>query len=408
MRRLAVLLLALSTHPLAAQSFDQQGFFDTQALLYPQSAPGDSGNAVGEGLFRYEASYTSKSSFRIHAGFEARTDSHRQTERTWDFNYQDRGLQRPAFSIRRLSLLWYRGNWTVEAGKQFISWGKTDILNPTNRFTPRDFTNVAQTENLGVTAARATYTTGSDSFDFVWSPFLTPSRAPLLNQRWAVRPEQAAGIPLDDLGARYPGGSQFGFRWNHIGDGYEASLVLYEGSNYMPLFEATPLEGVPLVQVQRFYPNLRLIGADVVKPLPWFTLKAEAAYYASNTAQADEYGLYVIQLERLVGEWTFIGGYIGEMITRERDPFDFAPDRGLARSFVGRAGYTIGPRSSMSFEAAGREDLDGGYGKAEYSRLLSDAVRFTASYALFRGKPTDFFGQYRRNSHFMLKFRYSF
>ena len=413
MRRLQILLVALSALPVAAQDFSQQGFLETQSLLFPRTAPGDSGRAIGEGLFRYEATYAFPTSVRIQGGFEARTDSHRQAEREWDLNYRDRGLQRPAFSVRRLSLLWYKGGWSLEAGKQFISWGKTDILNPTNRFTPRDYTNIARPEDLAVTATRLTYTNGSDSLDFVWSPFLTPTRAPLVDQRWTPRPPELVGIRIDDLGSRFPGGSQYGFRWNHIGDGYECSVVLYEGSNYMPLLEGRQVvasEGslVPHVEVQRFYPNLRLVGADAVIPLAWFTVKTEAAYYSSNTAEADEYGIYVIQLERLVGEWSFVGGYIGEVITRERNPLDFAPDRGLARSFVSRVGYTIGPRSTVSLEAVGREDFESGYGKMEYSRLLSNAVRFTASYAIFQGKADDFFGQYRPNSHLLVNFRYSF
>jgi ribosome-binding ATPase YchF (GTP1/OBG family) len=40
-------------------------------------------------------------------------------------------------------------------------------------------------------------------------------------------------------------------------------------------------------------------------------VKAEAAYYGSKTSNMDEFVLYVVQLERIVGEWTFVGGYAG-------------------------------------------------------------------------------------------------
>ena len=39
-------------------------------------------------------------------------------------------------------------------------------------------------------------------------------------------------------GARYPGGSQYGARWNHIGSGYEYSLCFFDGYQNLPSFDA--------------------------------------------------------------------------------------------------------------------------------------------------------------------------
>ena len=55
---------------------------------------------------------------------------------------------------------------------------------------------------LAVTAARLTYERGSETLDLVYAPRFTPSRIPLVSQRWVVLPE---GLPLNleirDLGA---------------------------------------------------------------------------------------------------------------------------------------------------------------------------------------------------------------
>ena len=37
---------------------------------------------------------------------------------------------------------------TIEVGRQLVRWGKADILNPTDRFAPRDFLNVVHNEYL--------------------------------------------------------------------------------------------------------------------------------------------------------------------------------------------------------------------------------------------------------------------
>ena len=59
---------------------------------------------------------------------------------------------------------------------------------------------------LGVTAARLTYESGGNTVDLVWQPWFTPSRTPLLNQRWtALPPEASRGIAVVDAGARLSG-----------------------------------------------------------------------------------------------------------------------------------------------------------------------------------------------------------
>jgi hypothetical protein len=161
------------------------------------------------------------------------------------------------------------------------------------------------------------------------------------------------------------------------------------------------------VDLQRFYPKLRMYGADAAVPLPFVTVKAEAAYFTSNTPQADEYVLYVIQLERQAGEWFFVGGYAGQAVTASRHTLDFAPDRGLARAFLARAGYTIDTNRSLALEAALRQNGKGVWTKVEYSHALGQHWRATAAFTLIHGSTDDFLGQYRRNSHASLTLRYS-
>ncbi|MBM3812792.1 MAG: hypothetical protein FJW20_14290 [Acidimicrobiia bacterium] len=405
----AGLLLVLGVVVCPGQRFTQRGFLETRTSLFPQEAPNDSGHVVAESLLRWEASYQAAGWLKLNLDAEARTDTHQQVERVLRLDTLDRSPRRPAFSVRRLSLLAYRGGWTVEAGKQFIRWGKADILNPTDRFAPRDYLNVTGSDFLGVTAARVTYERNRDTVDFVAAPRFTPSRTPLLNQRWAVLPAEAAAFAFEDKGTRIPGRTQFGARWSHRADGWEYALVFYEGFHHLPLFDgAVRLFPAPAIEFERVHPTLRLYGGDVAVPLRWVTVKGEAAWFTSRTRLADEYLLYVIQLERMVGEWVFVGGYAGEAVTERRNPADFAPDRGFARSFLGRAQYTIGPRRSVAFEAAVRQNGEGVWLRSEYSQQLGRNWRATAGFTLIRGDGRDFLGQFRLNSYGLVALRYSF
>jgi hypothetical protein len=400
--------LLLLTGIAAGQGFTHRGFIDLRVLAFPQTAPNDSSHAIGEALLRYEASRAVLPGLRVHAGFDARTDTHHQTERSARLDWQDRGVKRPAFSVRRLSAVYGRRGVTAEIGKQFVRWGKTDILTPTDRFAPRDFLAVVDNDFLSIPAARLTWERGPLTVDTVWQVRFTPSRTPLLNQRWAVLPEQTRGVAISDLGARHPGGSAFGLRANYIGRGFDAAMSFYDGWNHLPLLDGTIQLLPPTAFVERYYAQLRTYGVDASVPLPWFVVKGETAWFTSTTPTADEYVQYVLQLERTAGEWVFVGGYADEHVTLRRNPLDFAPDRGLARAFLGRASYTIDVNRSFAFESAVRRNLDGVWLRGEYSQAFGQHWRATAGITLIRGETTDFLGQYRRNSHATIAIRYSF
>ena len=386
------------------QNFTQRGFLETTALVYPQAAPNDSGHAVGEALFRYEAFYK-LTDLRFAGAIDARTDTHQQTERELALSWWDRERRRPAFAVRRLSAQYARGRLTVEAGKQLIRWGKADVLTPTDRFAPRDFLNVADSDFLEITAARVTYGTQANTIDLVFSPRLTPSRVPLLNQRWAVLPE---GVPVHEMEPDFPGGPQFGARWNHTGAAAEYSLSFYNGYDHLPLFRVAPNFLLARADVQRFYPQMRMYGSDAAIPAGPVTVKAEAAYFTSSNSSADEYVLWVLQLERQAGEWSLVGGYAGQAVTEHRSTLGFSPVRGFARAIVTHAGYTIDVNRSLVFEGVVRQNGAGVYLKAEYSQAFGQHWRATAGFAVVRGDAADFLGQYRRNSHGILRLRYSF
>ena len=95
-------------------------------------------------------------------------------------------------------------------------------------------------------------------------------------------------------------------------------------------------------------------------------------------------------------------------MTQRRAVLTFAPDRGLTRSLIGRAAYTIDPNRSLAFEGAVRQNGDGAYTKVEYSQARGQHWRATISGTLIRGEASDFLGQYRRNSHAAVSVRYSF
>jgi len=381
--------------------YSQRGFVQSQGTVYPQKAINDSGIVIGEVLIRHESFYKPWPGFQLSGALQFRSDTHHQTERDFRLDWDDRSLQRPMLSLWRASAQYHHKSWTLEAGKQFIRWGRTDIVNPTDRFAPRDFLTVVDNEFLGIYAARATYEHAANTLDVVWSPRLTPSRVPLFNQRWFIPPADAGSFTVErDI----PNGGQSGVRWSHTGP-VEFAASFYEGFDNNPTFIATQSSSV----VRETFAKLRMAGGDVGVPLRLVAIKGEAGWFQSPDHLSDDYVLYVVQLERQTGEWFFVGGYGGQVVTqRGLQSADFNPVRGLTRTILARAGYTIDVNRNIAFETAVRENFDGFWGRVEYSQAYGQHWRLTMGGTLIRGKPTDFLGQYHRNSHVAVTARYSF
>jgi hypothetical protein len=403
----ALVLWASIVH---AQVIAERGFVDGRGVWFPQTAPNDTTRVIGDLLFREDVFLkpTSTPWIQFAAGLDLRANSHDQVEDRWRFDFSDRGVLRPRMAIRRLTATITKSNFTLDVGKQFIRWGRADILNPTDRFAPRDYLNVIDADFLPVLGVRPVLRLGNDTIEAVWVPRLTPSRLPLFDQRWAVLPAALQGVTVVDGGSVIPERSQQGLRWNHTGGRIEGSLSFFDGFNHLPNIEGSLLPLGNGVKLTRTYSDLRSYGGDVAIPLPAFMLKGEATYFTSPSSTSDEYVLYVVEVERQIGEWLLDGGYAGEAVTKSTGAFPFAPDRGMAKSIIGRVSYTVDPRRTVAVEGAVRQTGKGLYVKGEFSDALAQHWRLTLSGVGITGDADDFLGQFSRNSHLSAGLRFSF
>jgi hypothetical protein len=404
-RALLALVVILWASSASAQSVSHTGFVDGRLFGFPQTVPNDTTRIIGDALFRNEIVLRPVDWFQFAAGLDLRANSHDQVEDQWRLDFEDRGVRRPRAAVRRLAATIAARGFTLDAGKQFIRWGRADIIYPTDRFAPRDYLNVIDSELLPVIGARASIQHGSETFEAVWVPQLTPSRLPLLDQRWSPVP---AGLTVVDGGSVLPRGAQFGGRWRHTGSRLETALSFFDGYNHLPDIDVRPRPDSLTIDVERVHPTIRMYGGDIAVPTGWLTLKAEAAYVTSPPATSDEYVLYVVELERQTGEWLLDVGYAGEVVIESRVAAFFSPDRSMARSIIGRASYTVDPRRTVVIEGAVRQSGDGFYAKVQYSQAMRPHWRLTLTGVGLAGEPDDFLGQYQNNSHVSMAIRFSF
>jgi hypothetical protein len=403
----ALSIVGIGARAADAQAVGERGFIEGQYTFFPQQAPNDTVQHVVDGLYRQEIFVKPWSWLQFSGGLDFRANSHNQIDTRFRVDVDDRTILRPAAALRRLAATVAVKHLSIDIGKQFIRWGSADILNPTDRFAPRDYLNVIDTDLIPVIGGRAAVQFGSENVEVVFVPRFTPSRLPLLTQRWTVIPPEAAGVTLEDGGSIFPKGTQQGMRFRHAGEHFEASASFFDGFYNLPNvdIQATSMTTATLV---RSYPSLRSYGAELSVPTRVISLKGEMAYFTSPDSTNREYILYVVELERQTGEWMLSGGYIGESVTREGAGFRFAPDEGVAKSIIGHANYTIGPQASATIEGALRSSGDGGYVKGQFSDAFASHWRVTFTGVWIGGKDTDFIGQYHRNSNASMTLRLSF
>jgi len=390
-----------------AQGVSQRGFIEMSGNLYPQIVPDDNAHGISEVRFRYEPKWQPKSWLTFTASVEERVDTHRQDARTLQIDWNNRSLRRPTLSVRQLFTAFKRNNLTLSVGKQFIRWGETDFLNPTDRFTPRDLLTVVDQDVLPVTAARLTYTLGDNTLNFVWQPLFTPGRIPLVNERWTIATETSYRFEVGDLGSKFPGRSSFGARWSRTSAGYEWSLSYYDGFNYFPSLNTTIDPALARIAFSRSYTSLRLYRGDLALSLPLLTLKSEAACYTSPTNKQDEYVLYVLQAERQIREMQLVFGYSGEVVTAHAGVQQFLGERGFARAVFGRASYALDANRTLTLDVFMRQNGGSALLRAGYSHSFGDHWRASVNYVWLNGNANDFLGQYHRNSFATLGVRYS-
>jgi hypothetical protein len=390
------------------QEFSQRGFIEVNGNFYPQTFPIDSTRAIGGMVLRYEPKWHPKPWFTLEASFDGRMNSHQQVARDLHFDWNNRSLQRARLSIRELAAVFRKGNFTFTLGKQFIRWGEADFINPTDRFAPTDLLNLVDQEILPVTAARATYDRGNETFNFVWQPEFTPARVPLVDQRWTFLPPAYYSFDAQDQGPTFPGRYAFGVRWNHSSARYDYSLIYYDGFNCFPDFNAQVNAPKARLTYSRMYPALRLYGGDLTVPASLFTFKSEAAYYTSSTKNHDEYVLYLLELERQIHEAHIIVGYAGEVVTAHGDALQYLGERGFARGLISHVLYTLDANRSFTLDAFVRQNGASSLIRPAFSQSFREHWRATVGFAWLRGEASDFLGQYHRNSFASAELRYSF
>lgn len=164
----------------------------------------------------------------------------------------------------------YFGSVDVRAGKQIITWGRADALNPTDVLTPKDFTLLSAKDEderrIGTAALKANYYRGDYTLSLIWLPIFNPTTIPLT---------APPGFKLIEDKRSQGKWTEQGFaaKLDHTGGDLDWSFSYYYGLDLIPI-------GRPLTPTltQLTHNRIHMVGADFARNFGRFGMRGEAAY----------------------------------------------------------------------------------------------------------------------------------
>ena len=255
------------------------------ARLFPQEAPNDPRERRRRpaGCAR-RCSSSRRRGCSSPPALDLRANSHDQVEDSLARRLRrSRRAAGRGLSIRRLTATLTRGPFTLDVGKQFIRWGKTDIVTPTDRFAPRDFLNVVDTEFLAVSAAFAASCRSASAHvrgRLGAAVHAEPHSAARISDGRRCRADVAA--VRDRRRRRVVPGRLAGRRSlePHRRCGSSTRCRSSTASTICRTSRSAPGVGpAGSIVVDAAIRRCASYGGDVAMPTRWFTVKGEAAYF---------------------------------------------------------------------------------------------------------------------------------
>jgi hypothetical protein len=357
--------------------------------------------------------------FRVFGSVELRTDFENHT--------------RDRLHVDELYGEVVHGRFDLRVGKQIIAWGKTDLVNPTDHLSPRDFTDPLESdeERIGVLAVRPRVQWGSLQWEGAIVPVFTGSIMPGRRSRWSpplppraqnpFQPEQVMRLEYELLPPREPATTlenmQYATRLSGSVRGWDLSASYFDGWDDVPRFDTQVSISHPGTSTVRITPEhlrKRVVGGDVATVVGPFTVRAEAAHIRPHPRQGPQYFQYVLGAERTFGDMMASGGtfvlvqWIQSVLPGELDAGPLEFDYLFRKATMARLQHNVTVAFQFGMEGLYEWERGGYYLQPVASYRFGGRMRVEGLVDLLGGRQDEFFGLFGDNTRFQSRLRYSF
>ncbi len=269
------ILIAIFSNSYAQADFNINGFLKTDnRMLTDDNSFTWNENQLG---LKFEGSYSGN--YHLYSEVRLRGFNFPEVSQTADLQGKD-NIYKWGLEFREAYLDLYQfglEDLDVRIGRQILSWGTADKLNPTGNICPEDLEDVFNFgEQSGVNSVLATYYLGDFTFSGVYVPAFTPAVLPsgIYVSALFEPMELPPGMTLRKYGdkiilpeQKFTESSQAAFKVGTNLFDYDLSFSYYYGRDDLPLLNKViifPVDTLGTVDVtaEMIYPKMQVIGTD--------------------------------------------------------------------------------------------------------------------------------------------------
>jgi len=388
---------------------------------FKDESRGDGRDSINEGRLNVEYDRYVTDNIRVYVNTLIQDDDDDFTHGFVD-DFEDDDLKRNHLNFPEAFLDMYFNEFDLRLGKQIISWGKADAVNPTNNLNPTDYSNLLDDEDIGVVAVNFNYYWREWNLQLIGVPGFTPTRLPPRGTRFSLIPPETP-LPVEDpeLPSNTLENSQFGVRLKTTHQGWDFSINYYDGINDIPSpslrMGMGPFPFPIPVAIVPVYHRYRALGGNFATTFDMWGLHGEAAQLIFDGDEEDSRIQYVIGFDYKKSDILFdhdlfvIVEYIGLHEIEEAD----APETGTALDRVFMSAFATNITYEFTeftkLEIVGIMDFyqgDDYYVQPQLVHEVTDDLSVTVGLDLLGGPRDTFFGEFKENDRVYVKLKYTF
>ena len=316
------------------------------------------------------------------------------------FSYEDRSSVLKIYPVEAYVTIRFP-SIDFKLGKQFVFWGRTDWINPTDNITPWNYTNItAEIEDyrIAVNAVKINWYFGTSSVEFVFVPYFRP------NETGMEIPGAEAILP-----EHKPENWQEGVRFSSGIAGFNFSLSYWRG------FDLFPVVVLEKGGMKMEYQPQQVFGIDFDYAIGRFVFKGEGAYFLTEDREGYNLFLknphlqYVLGMDyNLIENLTLNFQFIESRVLKWKEGFMSPMEEEVKNSASLRFAYK--KEGFYSFQLIGVynfKDKDYFF-LPVFTYEIWDGIKLYIGASIFRGPKNSVFGRNKKLSKAFIEIKYFF
>ncbi|NOU18589.1 MAG: hypothetical protein HOO91_13620 [Bacteroidales bacterium] len=339
------------------------------------------------------------------------------------------------------------GNFEGKIGKQKYSWGKADLINPTNYFGAYDYSDILDYKDYPINnySFNGKYFWDNSALECVFAPSFIKSKLPNENSRWWPTLPNTITNPYypivgsqylnvnyeyitDESTAKYDlNNSQVALKYSASLNGLDFSLSWFNGYKTLPdiytqnIIDTLTYSDININTILK-YNRINAFGFDLAKNIGSYGIRFESAYYLTKridktkTTVDAPYCQYVLGIDRSFNSFLFgqnayfLVQWIQEIQTPDRN-IDY-----LVFDYNHLFRKTIMVKSDINIAEYFKFIINGFYDFKMENWVLQpgiewsvcDGLKLNIDSNIMDGSSQSVFGMYNNNNRFQVRLKYDF